>query len=667
MNTNDSIQTLNRFPRMLQEYLVNRIRETYRANHARVMGLMNRDEALAYCAEAREKVARVFGPWPERTPLNTRVTGEFDRGEYRVRKLVFESRPGFFVTANLYLPQGHTGPRPAVLCLSGHHWNAKAYEPYQSFTQSLARMGYVALHFDPIGQGERLQYPDGKGESLYGPGPSYPSVREHNALDRQMCLTGDWIGRWFIWDGIRALDVLLEQEGVDPARVGVTGNSGGGTMTSFAVACDPRVTMAAPSCAITTWYHSALNEEALDAEQYPPGAWAEGLEQSDLFLAAAPKPVILLTQEQDGFDQRGSLDAFARIRHVYRLLGAEANAAYHVGPGGHNYWADAREAMYAFFNHHAGVDRPGTEPKLVIEEVASLRCTPAGQASDTPGARCVPAFVADRSRALTARRGQPVGTELIRRVEALLRLPRRDGPPDYRVLRPWSPRKHARAHTSHFVLETDPRYGAQAVVIKLENQWRTARPLRGDGPAVLYLPHLSSDQELREDARVREIAAATPAFFACDYRGIGESRPDTCKPDSFFDIYGCDYFYAGNATVFGESYVAWRVHDVLCTLDWMASFGYDRVHLVAQGWGTIPGALAALLDERVRQVTLIRAPLSYAALAEAPAQDWPASAMLPGVLQHFDLPDVYRELERKDLRRVEPSGVETGEATRGIE
>jgi pimeloyl-ACP methyl ester carboxylesterase len=133
-------------------------------------------------------------------------------------------------------------------------------------------------------------------------------------------------------------------------------------------------------------------------------------------------------------------------------------------------------------------------------------------------------------------------------------------------------------------------------------------------------------------------------LFACDYRGIGESRPDTCRPDCFLGIYGSDYNYAAHATMLGESVVAWRVHDVLSTLDWMASFGFHEIHLVAQGWGTIPGALAALLDERVRQVTLIHALNSYSELAEAPMQEWPFSAMLPGVLGQFDLPDVYREL-----------------------
>jgi pimeloyl-ACP methyl ester carboxylesterase len=204
------------------------------------------------------------------------------------------------------------------------------------------------------------------------------------------------------------------------------------------------------------------------------------------------------------------------------------------------------------------------------------------------------------------------------------------------------------------VLETDPEFGAQAIVTKLEDERRAARPLPGKGPAVLYLPHLSSDQELREDELLREMQGENEAFFACDYRGIGESRPVTCRPDTFFHLYGSDYHYASYALVFGESYVAWRVHDVLCTLDWMAALGYEQVHLVARGWGSIPGALAAILDDRVETVTLINSPTSYSEIAETKMQQWPLSAMLPDVLEQFDLPDVYRELGSKQLRMIEP-------------
>jgi pimeloyl-ACP methyl ester carboxylesterase len=252
---------------------------------------------------------------------------------------------------------------------------------------------------------------------------------------------------------------------------------------------------------------------------------------------------------------------------------------------------------------------------------------------------------------------------LLARVEAVLDLPQRDGPPEFRVLRTWTSRDYARPHASQFVLETEPEFGAQALVTKLEDERRVAQPLSarasdGGGSAVLYVPHLSSDAEMREDDFVRGLEES-PAFFACDYRGIGESMPDAVKPDSFHGYYGSDYFYAAHATMFGESYVAWRVHDILSTLDWMESFRYDDVHLVARGYGAIPGALAALLHDNVTRVTLVHPLKSYAEIAEAELYDWPLSALIPNVLQHFDMPDVYRELGcSRELEMIDPAGAQ---------
>jgi pimeloyl-ACP methyl ester carboxylesterase/dienelactone hydrolase len=643
-----ALEPLNRFPRMMQEYLTARLRAVYAENTRRVMALDTEAAAREYIAQLQENMDRIFGPLPERTDLNLRVTGELQRDGYKVRKLIFDSRPNFPVTANLYIPEGFEGPRPAVLAFCGHAAESKAYESYQAFVQALVRMGYITLIFDPMGQGERVQYHDGEGGSEVGRG-----VLEHNFIGRQQLLVGEFIGTWFVWDGIRAMDVLLAQDNVDLTRVGVTGNSGGGNMTVYAVATDPRITMSAPSCWVTSWHHNGVNEEPIDAEQCPLNALGLGIEQSDLLLARAPAPTILITQEQDFFDQRGSREAFKRMRHVYGLLGAADKLAYHVGPGVHGFWEDGREAMYAFFNHHAGVNLTATEPELTYEDETDLLCTETGQV-DTIGARSVFDFTRARSRMLAQQRGNPSGAELRRRVGALLDLPAPEGPPEYRILRPWVQRGYARPKASQFILETDIEFGAQAVVTKLEDHARHARLLPGNGPALLYVPHLSCDEELREDVFLRKLQQENEAFFACDYRGIGESRPDTCRPNSFFGLYGNDYHYASYALMLGESYVAWRVHDLLCTLDWMASFGYDEVHLVARGWGSIPGALTALLDDRVKRVTLINAPRSYSELAETRLQQWPLSAMLPHVLEHFDLPDVYRELEDKDLEIIAP-------------
>ena len=658
--TDSTPPPLNRLPRMMQEYLVSRLRDGYSRHHSRVMALSNADEARAYCASVKTRIREIFGldDAPAPTPLNVRMTGVVPRADYEIRNLLFESAPGFTVAANLYVPKGFSGLRPAAICQCGHHWDGKAFAPYQGFARELARMGYISLIFDPVGQGERVQFPDGKGESLFGAGPTYPSVKEHNALDRQMTLTGDWLGRWFVRDARCALTLLLQQENVDPSRVGATGNSGGGTLTTFLTACDDRITMAAPSCWIGSWHHNGINEEPQDAEQFPPGILAAGLEQSDFYLARAPNPVILLTQEQDFFDQRGAREAYQRIRHVYNLLGAGERAAYHVGPGTHGFQTDAREAMYAFFNQHAGLDAPKGETNEPAEAVETLRCSESGQVSDLASNRCLPFFTRQRSRELTLQRGAPAGAELRTRVTTLLNLPPRPHIPPYRILRDWNDRGYARPHASHFLLESDPAHQAQVMVTKLEDVPHFASPSRGEGPAMLYVPHLSSDQEMREVATVRAWQTQHPAFFACDYRGIGESRPDTCRPNTFHYIYGSDYHYASYAFLMGESYVAWRVHDILCTLDWMASFNYNEVHLTASGWGAVPAALAALLDPRVQQITLRHAPESFATLAEAPWQTWPYSAMLPNVLQYFDLPDIYRELRTKHLTLQEPAGTE---------
>jgi hypothetical protein len=99
-----------------------------------------------------------------------------------------------------------------------------------------------------------------------------------------------------------------------------------------------------------------------------------------------------------------------------------------------------------------------------------------------------------------------------------------------------------------------------------------------------------------------------------------------------------------------------RTHDVLAVIDWLAGFGHARISLAAQGWGTVPAALAAVLAPSIGKVVLKNAPRSWAEIAEAEDYNWPLALLVPGVLRHFDLPDCYRELERRQLRMIDPVG-----------
>jgi dienelactone hydrolase/pimeloyl-ACP methyl ester carboxylesterase len=648
----DSPAPLNRFPRMVQEYFVDQARQVDRRVDQRYAALASRQDAEAYVRDVQEKIQQCFGPWPERTPLNPRITGVLERDAYRIEKVIFESRPNFLVTANLYVPKGRDFPLPGVVGTCGHSNNGKAYLAYQGFAQGLARQGYVVLIFDPIGQGERLRYPNEKLGSRIGVG-----VREHLYGGNQQFLVGEFFGAWRAWDGIRALDYLLTRKEVDPKRVGVTGCSGGGTMTTWLCGVDRRWTMAAPSCFVTTFARNCENELPADTEQCPPKALALGLDHCDFLAAMAPQPIVLLTKEGDFFDIRGSEKAYERLRRLYGLLGAEDNISLFTEAGGHGYSQKSREAMYRWFNRASRISDAQSEPNLVIEKDETLWCAPKGQICELDS-RPIYSFTTEKAGALAGQRAkEPTLPQLRNQIHKLLRLPRPDNTaPEYRILRNWRSRQYPRPRWTSYVIETEP--GIQAVVYKLGNEQLLARPHADGKRAVLYVAHLSSDAELRSEPLIRELIQADPeaAFYTVDVRGIGESRPDTCDEDSFFDLYGSDYFYAIHSIMLDRPYIGQRTFDVLRVLDWLRSIGHEDIHLVGKGWGALPATFAAVLSDNVRQVTLKNALTSYSDIAQSQDYAWPLSTLVPNVLTAFDLPDCYNALKAKGLRQVEPWG-----------
>lgn len=648
-----ALTPLNRFPRMVQEYFVDQVRQVGQQGDQRRAAMKSRQDAEAYVRDVQDKIQRCFGPWPEKTPLNPRITGVVERDQYRIENVIFESRPGFLVTGNLYVPKGRPLPLPGVVGTCGHSDTGKAVLPYQSFAQGLARQGYVVLIFDPIGQGERLQYPNEQLKSRIGVG-----VREHIYGGDQQFLVGEFFGAWRAWDGIRALDYLLTRPEVDPKQIGVTGCSGGGTMTTWLCGVERRWTMAAPSCFVTTFLRNCENELPADTEQCPPMALALGLDHSDFIAAMAPKPITLLTKEGDFFDVRGGEKAYADLQKLYGLLGAKDSIALFTEPGSHGYTQKSREAMYRWFNRATRISSATTEPNLTIEKDESLWCAPKGQVCELKS-KPMYAFTAEKAKALAAKRPQEFTLpELRQQVQTVLRLPATNASSasDYRILRNWRSRGYPKPRWTTYLVETEP--GIQAVVYRLSTEQLLARPHASTKRAILYVAHQSSDVELREEPLVREMIKAEPDtdFYTVDVRGIGESRPDTCDENSFLDLYGSDYFYAIHSIMLDRPYIGQRTHDVLRVLDWLGGVGYEEIHIVGKGWGALPATFAAFLSDRVKQVTLKNALTSYQEVAESQDYAWPLSTLVPNVLSSFDLPDCYHALQAKSLRQIEPWG-----------
>src|SRR5436309_12878151 len=295
--------------------------------------------------QVRASLMRVLGTFPERTPLRPRVTGTVEREGFRIEKIVFESQPGFYVTGCFFLPSNRQPRAPAILNVIGHTDISFRAPMYQQLILNLVGKGFIVFAIDPVGQGERLQYydPAAKRSTVGG------ATTEHSHFGYQCFLAGSSAARYFAWDGIRALDYLASRPEVDPARLGVTGISGGGTQTAYIAALDDRIAAAAPACYITSIRRLFESIGPQDAEQNFNGGVAAGLDHADFLEVRAPKPTLLVATTRDFFSIQGARETFAEVQNAFRALGVPGNLEMAVDDFGHGYTRATREAIYRFF------------------------------------------------------------------------------------------------------------------------------------------------------------------------------------------------------------------------------------------------------------------------------------------------------------------------------
>jgi dienelactone hydrolase len=336
---------------------------------------------IAQFEARRDRVRAHFltaiGGLPEKgAPLNAQCTGVIEQQGYTIEKLIYESLPDFYVTAALYLPQGVTVPAPAVIFVHGHFDLGKTAPEYQAVCIDLVRNGFVVLAVDPPGQGERKQYYDPRTGEL----TIAHCTTEHTYSGLQFVLGGASIARHFIGDVMRSVDYLESRREVDAARIGITGNSGGGTQTSFLMVAEPRLAAAVPCTFITTLGSYMKTGQPQDSEQIVHGCFVEGPDHDDYLTMMAPKPVLVGAAAYDFFPLEGTLEAVRRAKEIYRLYNAEEKLETAIAATGHTYSPHLREAAVNWFRVHL----QGKEPTFRTGNVTTLpeeqlRCTPKGQ------------------------------------------------------------------------------------------------------------------------------------------------------------------------------------------------------------------------------------------------------------------------------------------------
>lgn len=593
----------------------------------------------------RETLLQVVGPFPERTPLNARVLGTVERDDYRVEKLVLESRPNFYVTAALFVPRAAPRPAPAIVYFSGHNAAAFRNATYQRVILNLVRKGFVVLAIDPVGQGERLQYFDPDiGRSRIG-----ANTLEHSYAGAQLFLTGGSIAREMIWDGIRAIDYLVSRPEVDVQRIGVTGRSGGGTQASYVAAFDPRVRAAAIENYLMSLRRLWETRGPQDAEQNFFHGIARGLDHADLIVARAPLPTLVVATTRDIFNIQGVREMYAEAARAYAAMGAPGALRIVEDDAAHQSTRANREAVYAFFQRSLSLPGSPLDEDVEILPAEALRVTPTGQLATSLGGETpfsLNRAVAARQAEELRRRRVTGAAHLVEAVRSAWRLSgyRDPGSPPAplfmgRYRRPGSV-------VEKYLVPGGDRYPIPFLLI---------RPDTGaEHPAVLYLHPGGKAAQAGAGAEMERLARQGFAVIAPDLVGTGEMGPGDFRGDSHgFRVGSAPYGLWFGSILVGQSFTGVRAADVVRlvrSLGQLPGVEAGEVRAIARGEAAPALLHAAALEPSIAGVALVEPLASYASLADTRYyQTRFATGGVAGMLASYDLPDLAAALAPRPL------------------
>ena len=338
------------------------------ARRAALAGIRTEGDLLRLQGELRAKLLRMLGGLPStRTPLNAQVTGRIQMTGFHIEKVVFESLPGIFVTALVYVPDdGAAAP-------SGGAGGVGPLGQRQGpLPGPVPAAGGARVRRDQLGS-------RGPGRAQPVLGRSAKRSRynlvcgEHAVLGNLAYLAGTNLARWEVWDGMRALDYLLTRPEVDPARISITGTSGGGFQAAIIAALDSRIRVAAPSCFITALPMRMANrifeDPDSDPEQDAYRMIADGVDHAGLLLLMYPRPVFVAAAVLDFFPIEGTRRTFREVAAVYRRFGHPDRIAMHEGYHKHEFSVENQAAAFTFLDRFNGMPaQPGLATTTELDD-----------------------------------------------------------------------------------------------------------------------------------------------------------------------------------------------------------------------------------------------------------------------------------------------------------
>jgi cephalosporin-C deacetylase-like acetyl esterase len=587
--------------------------------------------------ELRLRLAAALGSehLPRPQPRNLRQVGTIDRGDYVIEKLTYDTFPDCQVPALVYRLAKIEGKLPAILFAPGHSWGpSKATPDIQSFCITMARWGFVVLVYEPHGQGER--------------GISFREHRRTELLLAGMCQQSI---PWF--ESRCAMEYLLSRPDVDPQRIGMTGESGGGYNTWITTALEPRIAVAVPVVGTSEFFEQIQvcrgNDFYLAREHchFVPGL-LRFANNHEYVALAAPRPLLIIAADNDvSFPLPGIRQVVAYGRKLYGALDKPDQISYFEdAKTGHGYQKPKREAAYGWFRRWLqgkGSGEPIAEPAVqtVPVDSAELRCFANG-------------------------RKEPAGPAVMAHLNTVVaRLPAAGDPPPAEQLRTSvaealgisSPQAEVKASRSRRRveggavverLEWDAPDGVRipALLVAPPGQWRGAILTCADGGKTALLNHNA----------IRAAVESGLAVVLVDVRGTGELA--TSKPGWTF----------ATSLLAGENFVGRQALDLVAgrrALAALPDFRGKPIGLFGSGrFASLAALYAAVLDPDAAWLATEGGFLSYRSFIERPRSlrssytlsattdaawdnidaEVPASLFVFDVLRRFDLPDLYASL-----------------------
>lgn len=612
-----------------------------------VSRLKTTSEWQTYQKKIRKTLLDAIGPFPGRTPLNAKTLRTLRKEGFRIEHLLFESQPGFVVTASLFVPEPLNGKAPGIVYCSGHSPTGYKAGAYQQVLLNLVKKGFVVLAFDPAGQGERLEYPD----TLTGKSKVGQPTREHDMPGVQTFISGSCQARYMMWDGIRAVDYLLSRPEVDPARIGMTGRSGGGTQTAFIGALDDRILATAPECYLTNFTRLLQSLGPSDAEQNLPNIIGRNFDEPDFLIARAPKPTLMITTLNDYFNQQGSRDTYLEVSRAYTAFGKSGKFGKSEDFAGHASTRKNREAMYAFFQRE--LQNPGSakDDSVAFLSADEMRVTPTGLLATSLGSETV--FSLNRTHSdkllndLEIARKNP-GKHL---AEAIGKAKRLSGfrTPDMKNQPVYMGVLHKNGlQAEKYLIKGEGDYVIPYLLFV---------PPQPNGKAILYLSPKGKGS-IAGNPLVTEWVKGGNYVMMPDLIGTGETGPGPWKGGDYFEHFpmeglGYDLWYG--FTLIGRSLVGVRAADVVRLVQVLKASGATEIGAIAMREQSPVLLHAAAFEPLISRVLLLNPYTSYHSLNSFQYYnpDFVEGAV-PAALTAYDLPDLAASLAPRKLGMVNP-------------